>query len=216
MKSIVENKIVLNGKPFDYIIEYKNIKNIYFRVKEDLKIHISVNVKVPKEYIIDLLNKESSTIIKMYNNMQKKNVSNQNILYLGNKLILNEYEKSPYINNDYIYAKDEVSAKEYIYNLAYDVFLERIERIKNLYRDLPNFKLKVRKMKSKWGVCNIRSMSVTLNTELITKDVHLIDYVIIHELCHFKHMDHSPSFWKDVSKYYPYYKEARKELNSYD
>ena len=68
-------------------------------------------------------------------------------------------------------------------------------------------------MKSKWGVCNIKSMTVTLNTELITKDVHLIDYVIVHELCHFKHMNHSTFFWQEVSKYYPYYKEARRELN---
>ena len=55
--------------------------------------------------------------------------------------------------------------------------------------------------------------AITLNTELIKKDVHLIDYVIVHELSHFKHMDHSPAFWNEVAQHYPYYKEARKELN---
>ena len=55
-------------------------------------------------------------------------------------------------------------------------------------------------------------MTITINTELITKDVHLIDYVIIHELSHFKHMNHSKEFWQYVEKVYPYYKKARKEL----
>ena len=81
-----------------------------------------------------------------------------------------------------------------------------------MFNDLPDFKLRIRKMKTRWGVCNKSSMSVTLNTELIHKDVTLIDYVIIHELCHFKYMNHSASFWKEVEKYYPYYKLARKRL----
>jgi len=55
-------------------------------------------------------------------------------------------------------------------------------------------------------------MTVTLNSSLIHKDVTLIDYVIIHELCHFKYMDHSSAFWKEVEKYYPYYKLARERL----
>ena len=81
-----------------------------------------------------------------------------------------------------------------------------------LFEDLPKFKLRIRRMKTRWGVCNKSSMTVTLNTELIHKDVTLIDYVIIHELCHFKYMNHSESFWTEVEKYYPYYKLARKRL----
>jgi len=81
-----------------------------------------------------------------------------------------------------------------------------------MFNDLPEFKLRIRYMKTRWGVCNKSSMSVTLNSELIHKDVALIDYVIIHELCHFKYMNHSNAFWKEVEKYYPYYKLARKRL----
>lgn len=212
----MENKILINNQWFIYIIEYKKIKNIYFRVKDDLKIHVSASPKVGIKYIESLLQENSGSIIKMYNLALKRTTFKEELMFIGNKLTLIEYDGKPYISNDYIYAKDEECAKEYIYSLAFDVFSKRVDRIKGLYPELPNFKLKVRKMKSKWGVCNIRSMSVTLNTDLIFKDVHLIDYVIVHELTHFKHMDHSPAFWKDVSKYYPYYKEARKELNSYD
>jgi len=213
MKSTVVNKITLNSGTYEYIITYKRIKNIYFRVKEDLKIYVSCNKFVSQKYIEDLLRREEKSIIKMYNAQLSKINEKEELLYLGNKLIFQEFNGKPCISNDIIYAKDEETAKEYIYSLAYDVFSSRLEQIKWSFTDLPIFKLKLRKMTSKWGVCNIKSMTVTLNTELITKDVHLIDYVIVHELCHFKHMDHSDAFWKEVAKHYPYYKEARYELN---
>lgn len=55
---------------------------------------------------------------------------------------------------------------------------------------------------------------MTLNTELLKKDIKLLDYVIIHELCHFFEGNHGANFWHLVSLAYPNYKEARKELRS--
>ena len=212
MKTLEKHSIVLDGQSFSYIIEYKKIKNIYFRVKDDLIIYVSASKLVSKNYIESLLQNNKDAIMKMYAKALEKNKDNEELYYLGNKLTLILSDKT-YISNDYIYAKDFLDAKNYIYSMSYEVFLARLKQIENGFKDLPDFKLKVRHMTSKWGVCNTRSMSITLNTELITKDIHLIDYVIVHELCHFKHMDHSASFWKEVSSHYPYYKEARKELN---
>lgn len=213
MKFIVENEIIINGTKYIYIIESKKVKNIYFRVKEDLKIHVSCPKSVSKNYIENLLIQNEKAIIKMTNNMKNKNEKAEKITYLGNELKLVNTSGKPYISNEYIYAKDFLSAKEYIYSVAYSIFLERVNALKGEFNNLPEFTLKVRKMTSKWGVCNKRSMTVTLNTYLIEKDVHLIDYVIVHELCHFKYMDHSANFWNYVSSFYPYYKLARKELN---
>ena len=207
-------KIIINNKEYIYILEYKKIKNIYFRVKPDLKIHVSCPKIVSKKYIENLLIKEEDAIIKMYN--ERINYLNklEDIYYLGNKLTLIETNNKTYISNDYIYAKDITSAKNYIYSLAYSVFKERLDKIIINFNNIPNFTLKVRHMTSKWGVNNQGSMTITLNTELITKDVSLIDYVIIHELCHFYEPNHSNRFWLWVGKYYPYYKQARKQLNS--
>ena len=213
MKSTVQNNIVLDNHPFTYIIEYKKIKNIYFRVKDDLNIHISCHPRVSIKYIENLLKENSQSIIKMYNTMLSKTKNNNDIYYLGNKLDLIITNTKTMMVDNVIYAKDLTSAKEYLYSIAYNVFLTRLESIKHSFDNLPEFKFKTRKMTSKWGVCNYRSMSVTLNTYLIEKDVHLIDYVIIHELCHFYHHNHSSSFWNEVSLHYPYYKQARKELN---
>lgn len=77
---------------------------------------------------------------------------------------------------------------------------------------IPYPKLKIRKMTSRWGVCNVKDKTVTLNFELIKRDIKYLDYVIVHELSHFIHPNHSKSFWFLVSKYIPNYKELRKEM----
>ena len=69
-------------------------------------------------------------------------------------------------------------------------------------------------MSTRWGVCNRARNIITLNTELLKKEITLLDYVIIHELCHFYEGNHSKNFWHLVSLAYPNYKEARKKLKS--
>ena len=67
-------------------------------------------------------------------------------------------------------------------------------------------------MTTRWGVNNLTKKTITLNSELLKKDLDLLDYVIIHELCHFYEANHSANFWAHVAEYYPHYKEARRRL----
>ena len=67
-------------------------------------------------------------------------------------------------------------------------------------------------MKTRWGVCQTKNGVITLNNKLIHYDLSVIDYVIIHELCHFIHANHQKEFWDLVSKYYPNYKIIKKKL----
>src|SRR5574344_2553704 len=213
MKSTVENKITLNNTVITYVVTKKRIKNIYFRFKEDLILYVTCNSLISDKYLINALISNQDNILKLYQKALSKSKMNTNLFYLGNKLNLIISNHKPFMDNDEIYASSIEEAKKYLYSLSLPVFSSRLQQIKHGFNDLPAFTLKVRHMTTKWGVCNIKSMTVTLNTELITKDVNLIDYVIVHELCHFKHMNHSAAFWNEVSKHYPYYKLARKELN---
>ena len=66
----------------------------------------------------------------------------------------------------------------------------------------------------KWGSYSSTG-ELKLNYKLIILPSYLVDYVITHELCHIRHMNHKPQFWREVEKYYPSYKRARKDMNLY-
>jgi predicted metal-dependent hydrolase len=75
-------------------------------------------------------------------------------------------------------------------------------------------KISVRGQKSRWGSCSRRG-NISLNYKLLQMRAEMIDYVIIHELCHLRHPNHSKSFWTEVGKYVPGYKALDKELNRF-
>jgi len=72
--------------------------------------------------------------------------------------------------------------------------------------------LKFRKMKSRWGSCNSKGV-ITLNKKLIKTPETCVDYVIIHELAHLKHLNHSKKFHTLIDKYHPNPKEAKDILS---
>jgi predicted metal-dependent hydrolase len=69
-------------------------------------------------------------------------------------------------------------------------------------------KLTLRKQKTRWGSCSSKK-SLNFNWKLVHFEPKIIDYVIIHELAHLSHMDHSRNFWNLVEKYDPEYKKHR-------
>jgi predicted metal-dependent hydrolase len=70
---------------------------------------------------------------------------------------------------------------------------------------------KFRKMKSRWGSCSSKGL-ITFNKELIRAPLEAIDYIIVHELCHLKHHDHSASFYQELTEHMPEWKTYRKML----
>ena len=101
------------------------------------------------------------------------------------------------------------------YNLIKEIYSNHLNIWYNKFEEkIPIPNLKIRKMKTRWGVCNTKNHNVTLNYYLYKYDLECLDYVIVHELSHFLEGNHSKNFWKIVEKYYPNYKEVRKKLRS--
>jgi predicted metal-dependent hydrolase len=71
----------------------------------------------------------------------------------------------------------------------------------------------LQRMKTKWGGCNHRAGHIRLNTELVKKPKHLLEYVIVHEMAHLLEPTHSERFLAILEKHYPTWREARAELN---
>lgn len=83
---------------------------------------------------------------------------------------------------------------------------------------LTHFKAKPRKITieksiKKWGTCNAQR-ELTFNYMLITKPPEVIDYVVVHELCHMTHLNHDRSFWRLLGSILPDYKDLEKKLGA--
>lgn len=73
-------------------------------------------------------------------------------------------------------------------------------------------KITVRTQKRLWGSCDYSKQSINLNWQIILSPLKVIDYVVVHELCHLFVPNHSQRFWKKVERFYPEFKESRKWL----
>ncbi len=205
----------LDGEVYKVIVTKKNNKNTYIKVKEDLTINVSTNYLATRRYIKGLLDSERDYLRKVLHKLKVRAEKEAEFYYLGEKydIIWVPFSKVE-VEGTRIFAKDEQQLEKWLKSEMKRVFMERLEYNYNLFdEDIPFPKLKIRNMKTRWGVCNKRDDSVTLNSKLIKYDIKEIDYVIVHELSHFVHFDHSKDFWKTVSYYMPDYKQAVKVLN---
>ena len=198
------------------IIEKKNNKNLYIRVTDNLEIKVTFNYLFTKLSVKKVLEDNRRSIEKMIdkqilkNKMQKKEAKN----LLGEKLnVIYKDVKRPIYDSGVITVKDDAMLNNWYKKYAKDVFKKYLDEAYYVFDEkIPYPIIRVRSMKTRWGVCNRRDNSVTLNLELIKKDPMYLNYVIVHELSHFVHFDHSRAFWGVVEKYCPDYKTVRKKL----
>ena len=206
------NTYILNNKEYPIEIIRKNNKNTYLRVK-DSKIIVTTNYLTSLTTINKLIKNNTTFINKQ---LTKEDWKKEEIF----KLFGNSYDiiygfKDTEIENNKIYTKDLKTLNKYLTKYITNIYNERLDYYYHLFEEnIPIPNLKIRKMTSRWGVCNIKNHNVTLNLELSKYNIECLNYVIVHELSHFIHPNHSKDFWLLVSKYYPNYKEVRKYLRT--
>lgn len=206
-------KITIDNIEYPVVMMKKNNKNAYIRVREK-----TIYVTVPRYYssklVQEMLEENKKSIVKMLEKQTMKEEKEDEFWYLGKRYYV---IKTPLYDiefvGDKLFVKDEKSLNKYLDKKRKELFQERLDFWhSNFEEKIPYPTLKIRKMKTRWGVCNRKNNTVTLNSELLRYSIEKLDYVIIHELSHFKHFNHSTSFWNLVEKYEPNYKKIRKEL----
>jgi predicted metal-dependent hydrolase len=113
-------------------------------------------------------------------------------------------EKLIQIRNKQVLPSQPLHTLEYLQNKV--VFY-------SMLMQLQYTQLKFRKMRRRWGSCSSQGV-ITLNKELLKVDPRLVDYVVVHELAHLKHMNHSKQFHALVENYLPNAPQLRKELKN--
>ena len=96
---------------------------------------------------------------------------------------------------------------------AEEVIHDRLQFFNEHY-DFCYNRVTLRNQKSRWGSCS-RLKNLNFNWRLIMAPIEVIDYVVVHEMCHLKEMNHSARYWNLVAETIPGYKEVRKWLKKY-
>ena len=201
----------LNNQKYNVIIKRKSNKNTYIRVDENKNIIVTTNYFVTNTRIKKILDDNINFLNKTLNKKEKKG-----FYLMGKKYdIIFDESINIEVENNIIKVKNEKVLNKWYSNKIHEIFKERLDFYYNKFdENIPYPILKIRTMKTRWGVCNRRNNSITLNLNLIKYDYDCLDYVIVHELSHFVHFNHSKEFWKTVSKYYPNYKIIQKKLKN--
>lgn len=208
-------KYELENKTYEVIIIRKHIKNTYIRFKDDEKIYVTTNALMPNIIIKKLLDKNYEYLLKRIKKINNSNQKESDFYLFGKKYKIVFMDTDLKIIGDTIYVKNSGTLKKWMEKETRKIFEDRLKVVYNLFEEkIPFPNLKIRKMQTRWGVCNRKTNTITINSNLIREELNKIDYVMIHELSHFVHFNHSKEFWIVVNKYAPEYKKIKKELKS--
>lgn len=237
--SLEIREIRLGQRIFKYTLERKTVKNINLRIKPGLTMYVSANKRVSINIIERFIKSKENFILEAFERIEKNRESSEKVReisyntgdeinYFGKKLNLKIVKSSKECvkasgESIYIFVKDtnDVIRKARLLNkwemeLAGEIFNNVVNKyypgFKNLGIAYP--KISIRSMKSRWGSCKPNGGKITLNLELLHKPKECLEYVVVHELAHFIHPNHSKDFWNFVENIMPDYKKRRDTLNN--
>lgn len=202
--------------PIEIVRKLQN-KNTYFRVKKDLTLYITTNFFTKDKDILKMIEENRKALEKMYSKQLEKCENLSGFSYLGKKYdIIYVTGKDITIGENKVFIGKDANLDKWYKKQAEYIFKERFDICYQQFtRKIPYPKLRIRKMTSRWGVCNYKDIVVTLNLELIKREPACLDYVIYHELSHLIEANHSSRFWQVVEENYPSYKNVRRILKKY-
>lgn len=230
----IKSTIIFNNIKIPYIINYGTRKNMYIHIKE-----CNVIVKVPFNMsnvkIEKFINSKSEwiykSLLKQQENMNNeiKYENGEKIKILGQDYTIKTEDTKGKRNSAIIQNKD-IIVKINKDIIDYDKYCEEIKKqIQKLFFTIAKDEIsaamedittqvgikpeeyKIRKLKRAWGNCSSKR-KISINVDLVQYRRECIKYVVLHEVCHLKYMNHSKMFWNMVERYMPNYKEIKSEF----
>ncbi|MDK2040958.1 M48 family metallopeptidase [Aliarcobacter butzleri] len=193
-------QIELNEKQVTVkLVNKKNVKHCYIRVLKDDLIEIKSNIYFSLYDAKILVEKRKNWLENAIKKVSKNALLEDEFLYLGEVKKLQDYN----IKNLDKFYKNEI---EKILPNIVETFSKKM--------DLYPSSISYRKNKRTWGSCNFKN-GLNFNILLMKFPLEIMQYVVIHELSHIKHKNHSKNFWNLVEKYCPNYKQIEKEFKNF-
>ena len=231
-----ERTVIYENYEIHYLLEQKPVKNLNLRIHKDCMVYVSANPDVPAEKVDDFVVRKGAYIrsaqrkfreMAQYAHQPKQYVSGETFYMLGRGVRL-KVEKSMQetIFSDGIYlslcVKDPSDLKKkqrmvtrYLDEQCRSVFGEIISEIHPIFQKygVPMPTLRIRDMETRWGSCLAKKGVITLNKRLLEAPRNCIEYVVMHEFCHFIHPNHSKHFYGFLAMLMPDWKERKTVLD---
>ncbi len=213
----------------------KPCKNLRIAVDANQQVKITAPLRASNSYISEVVKEKTPWIIKTILRLQKRKVlplpceyvSGEKTTYLGKEYMLNLVTgKRAHVMllDDKLVIQVKTSDADSIKRVVDKWYRDQAEKVFREYLDkglaiisdnnLRAPMLKIRNMKNRWGSCT-RSGIITLNLRLIYLPGVCIEYIIMHELCHLRFLNHSRFFYAFLYSCMPNWKERKKILEGY-
>lgn len=237
MQGVITQRIIqIEGSPLEYSLERKNVKNLNLHVRKDGSVYVSANATVPEEKIDEFLISKGSFIRnaqnkfkeqEQYKALPKQYVSGETFYVQGRALRLKVTQTARdkiYSDGVYLFlevkdqqdtTKKERMVKRFLDKQCKAVFGEIVEELYPVFQKYgvaPPI-LRIRNMDTRWGSCLPGKGIITLNKRLLEAPRNCIEYVVMHEFCHFIHPNHSRHFYDFLSMLMPDWKVRKKLLD---
>lgn len=229
-----EFKIVLGDRELKYTLKRTGRRSIGISIDKTGAITVAGPYRVSETTIKGLLEKKGSWILDKLSAIEAEAtgsgssrafIDGEEYLYMGKvyklKLIEDRQLKRPVVrlgeNSLELYYKTPEKSEEIRASLRewyVTQFAGKLESRVPAYSQqigVSPGRVTIREQKTRWGSCSSRG-NLNFNWKLVMAPVEVMDYVIVHELCHMKELNHSSSFWALVGKVCPDYKNHRKWL----
>jgi predicted metal-dependent hydrolase len=228
--------ITYGSETFEYRVEKKKRKTLGIKITNDGEVIVTAPLGVGESIIYDIVKKKASWIVEKLRhiNEMKNELNNEEFIdgrkveFLGQAYMLSIFRNSSIKNNSVSLNGDNITVciksshngdiseaiKCSLINwLKEQAKIKLVERTKYYGEKtglMPN-NIRVKEQKTLWGSCSGKN-NINYNWKLIMAPPRVLDYVVVHELCHLRQRDHSKKFWELVEEVMPDYKELRKWL----
>lgn len=210
-------QVIINEVPIHFEVQFSKRSKITLDVSDDGYLTLKVPTKTSEQAIMDYMKSQSKFLLSLHERLQNRQyISNQKsyhekelFLFLGKALPLHEL------------LEDIPSTEEGIQLALKKLYTKKTKQL--VKKRVAHYE-KVIGVKTKsitvvdsprtWGTCS-SNKDLTFNYKLSMALPQVIDYVVIHELCHILHMNHDRSFWRKVGMFDPNYKQHQAYLEKF-
>jgi predicted metal-dependent hydrolase len=192
-------------------------KTMLISIEKDGVVIIKLPEGTNKDEINKLIkSKEQWILDKVALVMDRPKIKDDEILYLGitysYKVIVQQFLNKEFIYFDrkdfYVNVKDEKNTKRvleiWLRKNCEEIIYEKVEKYRNRFKSIPKA-IKVKEQKTRWGSCSCDNI-LMFNWKLVMAVEEALEYVVVHEMCHMIHKNHSKDFWNLVGEIMPTYK----------